>query len=231
MGSIDWNVDENVAVVTWNHGENRFNIPFMTEMLTVLDNIESKTKANALIVTSADPKIWSNGMDTDWLMPAVLNKDPEMETFFTLQDSMMKRMLFYPMITVAALSGHTFASGAIFSCAFDFRFMRSDRGFFCFPEVDIKIPFIPYMTALLKKALPMYLVEEAQLTGKRYTAAELEMRHVIRKACGMDDLMKESLAFARSLNKDRYILGELKKVLYGDIGYLLDHVVRPRLPF
>jgi Delta3-Delta2-enoyl-CoA isomerase len=231
MPSIDWTIDENVAVITMNRGENRFNIQFITEMLTALDDIEQKTQANALVVTSSDAKIWSNGMDLEWLVPAIERKDPEVGRFFDLQDQMMKRVLFFPMITVAALSGHAFASGAIFACCFDFRFMRSDRGFLCFPEVDLNIPFLPYMTALIKKTLPMYYVEEAELTAKRFTAAELEKCHAVRKACTMDELMKEATGYAKGLNKGRGIVLEMKKVLHKDIGYLIDHSeeARPKL--
>jgi enoyl-CoA hydratase/carnithine racemase len=223
MPSIDWTVDENIAVITMNRGENRFNIAFCNEMLAALDAIEKKEEVNALVVTASDAKIWSNGMDLDWLVPAITRKDPDVEKFFPLQDKLMKRMLFYPMITVAAISGHAFASGAIFSCCFDFRFMRSDRGFLCFPEIDLNIPFLPYMTALVKKILPMYLVEEGELTGKRFTAADLEKCHAIRKACTMDDLMKEATGFAKGLKKGRWIVNEMKQVLHKDIGYLMDN--------
>jgi len=223
MLSIDWTVDENIAVITMNRGENRFNLAFCSEMMAALDAIEKKDQVTALVVTASDAKIWSNGMDLDWLVPAIAKKDPDVEKFFTLQDKLMKRMLFYPMITVAAISGHAFASGAIFACCFDFRFMRSDRGFLCFPEIDLNIPFLPYMTALVKKVLPMYLVEEGELTGKRFTAADLEKCHAIRKACTMDDLMKEATGFAKGLNKGRWIVNEMKQVLRKDIGYLMDH--------
>jgi enoyl-CoA hydratase/carnithine racemase len=228
MSSVEWKVDENIAVLTMNRGENRFNIEFIKEMLAALDDIEKKTKVNALVVTASDSKIWSNGMDLDWLVPAIARKDPDCERFFDMQDQMMKRMLFYPMITVAAISGHAFASGAIFSCCFDFRFMRSDRGFLCFPEVDLNIPFLPYMDALIKKLLPMYLVEEAEFTGKRFTAAELEKCHAIRKACTLDELMKEATSFAKNLNKGRWIVAEMKKVMRHDLGILLDNASKNR---
>ena len=223
MSIIEWSVDENIAVLTMNSGENRFNIKFCTEMMAALDAIENTTKANALVVRSSDAKIWSNGMDLDWLVPAVTKKDPEVQVFFKLQDQMMKRMLFYPMVTVAAITGHAFASGAIFACCFDFRYMRSDRGFLCFPEVDLNIPFMPYMTAVIKKCLPMYLVEYGQLTGHRFPATELEACHYIRKACTMDEIMNEATTFAKGLNKGRWIVGEMKKVLHKDIGYLIDN--------
>jgi Delta3-Delta2-enoyl-CoA isomerase len=228
MPSIDWTIDENIAVITMNRGENRFNIAFCSEMMAALDAIEKKEEVNALVVTASDAKIWSNGMDLEWLVPAIARKDPDIDKFFPLQDKLMKRMLFYPMITVAAISGHAFASGAIFSCCFDFRFMRSDRGFLCFPEIDLNIPFLPYMTALIRKILPMYLVEEGELTGKRFTAAELEKCHAIRKACTMDELMKEATGFAKGLKKGRGIVNEMKQVLHKDIGYLMDHAEEHR---
>lgn len=225
MSVVDWTLDENVAVLTMNSGENRFNIRFCSDMLEALDAIEKTTKASALVVRSSHEKIWSNGMDLDWLVPAMTNKDPEMYTFFKLQDALMRRMLFYPLITIAALTGHAFASGAIFSCCFDFRYMRSDRGFVCWPEVDLNIPFMPYMTAVIKKCLPRYYVEYGQLTGHRFTAAELEECHFIRKACTMDEIMKEAVTFAKTLNKSRWTVGEIKKVLHEDIAYMFDHPI------
>ena len=73
------------------------------------------------------------------------------------------------------------------------------------------------------------MVTEAQFLGKRFTAVELEKYHVIRKACTMDEIMKEATAFAKSLNKGRWIIGEMKKVTFKDIGYLMDHVERQNL--
>ena len=230
MPLVEWTLDDNVAVLTMNNGENRINLTFLNELLKALDDIENKTAANALVVKAADPKIWCNGMDLDWLVPAIARKDPDIEKFFDTQDKMYRRVTFYPMITVAALTGHAFAGGAILACSFDFMFMRADRGFLCFPEVDLNIPFLPYMDALIKRAMPMHKAMEAELTGKRFTAAELEKFNIIRKACpSAEETVKEAIAFAKSLNKGRVIVGEMKKVMNAHIGHFLDHIVRPDL--
>jgi len=230
MSLVEWSVDENIALLTMKNGENRFNMGFCNELLAALDDIEKKTAVTALVVKSADEKIWCNGMDLDWLVPAIGRKDPDVEKFFETQDRVYRRFTFYPMNTVAALTGHAFAGGAILACSFDFLYMRADRGFLCFPEVDLNIPFLPYMDALIKRTLPSTKVREAQLTGKRYTAAELEKLNVVRKACSSaDETVKEAVAFAKSLNKGRGIVGEMKKVMNARIGNLMDNVVRPKL--
>ena len=48
------------------------------------------------------------------------------------------------------LSGHVYAGGAMMAMAHDFRIMRSDRGWFCLPEVKLGMPFSLGMMALLK---------------------------------------------------------------------------------
>jgi enoyl-CoA hydratase/carnithine racemase len=126
------------------------------------------------------------------------------------------------MITVAAINGHAFAGGAILCCAFDFRFMRSDRGFFCLPEVDLGIPFLPGMNAILKKAIPIYKLEEMEYTGSRLTAYECQEHHIVLKTSHLNTLMNEVLEFAKNLNKDRSIVKELKGRLNKGIIHIMD---------
>ena len=143
MTLMDYKTDAHVATLTLNDGENRFNPDFCNAFLNILDEIEQQTEATTLLVTSSDEKIFSNGIDLNWLAPILAKNDLAVaKDFFYLLNKVFRRLVTYPMITVAAISGHAFAGGAILCCAFDFRLMRSDRGFFCFPEVDLGIPFL-----------------------------------------------------------------------------------------
>ncbi len=223
MAKVTYELDEATAIVTLNDGENRFNPGFIHSFLEILDELEQATDARTLVVRSAHEKIFSNGIDLDWLTPVIQKGDiPAAKDFFFLMNRLFKRTLTYPLITVAAITGHAFAGGAIWSCAFDFRFMRSDRGYFCFPEVDLGIPFLPGMLALLEKAIPMYKLEEMHHTGVRLTAADCEKHHIITRACHLDQLMEETLAFAGGLKKKRAVLGEMKARLYKQIIHALD---------
>ncbi len=223
MSAVEYELDEKVAVVTMNEGENKFNPSFLSSFMETLDDIEKETDANALVVTSSHEKIFCNGIDLDWLLPFIQKGDRDTAvSFFYTMNRLFKRILLYPMPAIAAISGHAFAGGAIMSCAFDFRFMRSDRGFFCFPEVDLGIPFLPSMLALITKAIPQYKVEELHYTGKRATAEECEAHHIITKACHIDDLMEEAVSFAKGLNKRREIITEMKKRMYKNIVHAFD---------
>ena len=223
MALVEYALDENVAIMTLNNGENRFNPDFIRAYIDVMDKIENETQALTLVVRSSHDKIFTNGLDLDWLLPVIQKKDVKTaKEFFYFLNALFKRTLMSPMLTVAAINGHAFAGGAIYSCAFDFRFMRSDRGFFCVPEVDLGIPFLPGMLALLNRAIPRQKFEELQFTGKRLTAAECAENSIVTKACHINDLMNETLAFAKSLNKRRAVILEMKKRMHGDILRALD---------
>lgn len=211
MALIEYTQDESVAVVALNSGENRFHPEFINTFLQILDDIEHHTDARTLVVHGTHEKIFSNGIDLEWLVPVIQKGDiPAAKDFFFLLNKLLQRLVTYPAITVAAITGHAFAGGAILACTFDFRLMRSDRGFFCLPEVDLGIPFLPGMNAILAKAIPHALLEEMQYTGCRLTAQECEKHRIVRKACHIDTLLQETLTFARSLNKKRAIVHEMK---------------------
>lgn len=65
-------------------------------------------------------------------------------------------------------------------------------------------------------------MEDIVYTGNRLTADECEKYHIITKACHLDDLMNETLEFAKGLNKERGMVHEMKLRYYKDIVHALD---------
>lgn len=224
MPIVLWEKKDTVAVLTMNNRENRMNLDFANAMIKALDEILDDKSNFAVVIASSDEKNWSQGIDLQWLMERRAADDLHaIRAFLYRMNDVFKKLLLYPMPVIAAINGHAFGNGALLSCTCDFRFMRSDKGFFCFPEVDVSIPFLPGMIAFARKAIPEYKYQEMVCTGRRLTALELETHHVIRKACrDQEELMKESIDFARSFVKKRGIFGELKKRMYKSVIRVLD---------
>ena len=224
MSILEWKKDGIVAVLTMTNGENRHNPTFTDSILNAFDEIEKDENISSVVIASNDPKNWSQGIDLPWLTSVFNNKDYQaIKDFMYGLNKIFKRILLYPMPVIAAINGHAFGDGAIMACACDFRFMKSSKGFFCFPEIDISIPFLPGMICLVKKAFPYYKVEEAVYAGKRFGAKELEEHHVIMKACEDDEmLMREAIAFAKTFTKKRPIFGEMKRRYHKQIIEVMD---------
>ncbi len=224
MPILEWRKEGTVAVITMTNGENRHNPAFTEAILKALDEIERDESLSSVVIASSDAKNWSQGIDVQWLMGAFNSKDfPAIKDFMYGLNRIFKRILLYPMPVIASINGHAFGDGSIMACACDFRFMKSSKGFFCFPEIDISIPFLPGMICLVKKAFPYYKLEEAVYSGRRYGARELEEHHVIVKSCEDDEtLLREAIAFAGSFTKKRSIFGEMKRRYHKQILEVMD---------
>lgn len=224
MPTVEWEKRDTVGIICMNGGENRQNPGYIREMLAAFDGIEKDGEISAVVITSSDRKNWSLGIDVQWMAQAMADQDlPAIREFMYGMNSVYRRILLYPVPVIAAINGHAFGGGTILACACDFRFMKSDRGFFCFPEVDISIPFLPGMLAIVRKAIPYQKLEELILTGKRAVAAELEAHHVIVKTCENEEsLLRETMTFAKSFNKKRAIFAELKKRLHAGVIEIME---------
>lgn len=226
---MNWVKDETVAILTLTNGENRQNLVFSKTLNTMLDEIIADKTVTALIITSNDAKNFSQGIDVEWIMGQMQkNEHQPVVDFINEMDVVFKKLLLYPVPVIAAINGHAYGNGSILSCACDFRFMRSDKGFFCFPEVNIGIPFRWGMNAFVKKAIPLHILSQMQFTGNRFAAPELEKYNIIVKACAnQEELMASTIAFAKTFQKKRGIFGEMKKRLYVDIIKVLDSDFMP----
>ncbi len=216
-------LDGTVAVVSLNSDDNKLKPVFVKSFLKTLDDIEHTTDAKALVVTSSHDRIFSNGLDLDWVVPTINSgKLAEFTEFIIDLMKLYRRILMFPMPTVAAINGHAFAGGAILACYFDYRFMRSDRGFMCFPEVDLGIPFLPGMMAAMRHVIPVDTLTGMALEGRRLTGSECAERNIAVRALPNETLLNEALAFAKTISKRREIIFEIKKELYKDILHAMD---------
>jgi enoyl-CoA hydratase/carnithine racemase len=214
MARIKLKLEDRVALLIMNEGDNKLNLQLCDDILAVIARVETETDALALVIKSGHSHIWSNGFDIDWVKARQEGGDSEAVARFLSRDLELRmRLLTCPLITIALLNGHVFGGAAVLSCCFDFRFMRSDRGFFCIPAVDRGFPILPGTGALLGSVLPSYMVRELILTGRRFTGAECVAHNVVTAAYPNEELTEKVVKFAAGLNKGRQIVGSMKGVL------------------
>jgi enoyl-CoA hydratase/carnithine racemase len=215
---IDLEKQGSVYVLVMREGENRLNREWLDGMQAALDAVEADAGAGAL-VTAGEGKFYSNGLDLDWLLG---DEGEPMAPFVAEVERLLARLLAFPMVTVAACNGHTFAAGAMLALAHDFRVMRADRGFFCLPEVDIKIPFTAGMNALIMTRLPLPTAHEVMITGKRYGGEAAAARSIVDRAVAEDEVLATAVEMAaESGGKDRLVLRMIKERMYGGVIELL----------
>ena len=229
MAIIDYELRGKIAVVTLNNGENKQNLDFAQAMLAVLDQAEADKTVKAMVITSSDEKNWSQSVDLGFLNMALKEqRHADIQAFMYEMNKVFSRLLLAPFPVIAAITGHAFGNGAMLACTCDFRFMRSDRGYFCFPEVDISIPFLPSMIAYVQTAVPYYRFNEMKLTGRRVGAEELQADHVIEKACpDAQSTFDAAMEFAATFNKSRGIFGEHKRRLHKHIIQIMESEDKP----
>src|SRR4051794_9223666 len=153
--------EDETFVLDLGDDQNRFNADFFDSLEACLDEVEAA--APCALVTTARGKVFSNGLDLEWMA----TQGEDALTFLARVHELLARVLEIGVPTVAALQGHTYAAGAMLALAHDERVMRADRGYFCLPEVDLGIPFTPGMTELIASRLPVPTAHEVIVLGRR----------------------------------------------------------------
>jgi enoyl-CoA hydratase/carnithine racemase len=200
MGIVDLRREEEVYILNFGRGENRFNRPFVDAVNAALDEVE-RSKGPAALVTTGGGKFYSNGLDLDWMTGDGVS---ELDSFAGEVDRLYVRVLLFPMATAAAINGHAFGAGAMIALAHDYRVMRRDRGYFCFPEIDIRLPFTPIMNAIILSRLHGSQLRDATLTGAHIGGEEAKRLRIVDEAVPEGEVLDRAIALVAPLaEKDR----------------------------
>ncbi len=203
---------DDVFVLTMVAEENRFNPTMLDAFDKALSEVEASEGPAAVVLTGQD-KFFSNGLDLDWMMANAEQGGPALVA--NGLQALYKRLVSFPVATVAAVNGHAFAGGGMLALACDQIVMRTDRGFFCLPEVDINIPFTNGMAQLVQAKLTASAAYEAMLTGRRFSAEDALAAGFVVEAVPEAEVLPAAIARAAALtSKDRNTVATIKHRMY-----------------
>lgn len=220
---IDVTRDGDVFVLRMVAEENRFNPTMLDAFDKALSEVEA-SEGPAAVVLTGEGKFFSNGLDLDWMMANAEEGGPALVA--NGLQALYKRLVTFPLGTVAAVNGHAFAGGGMLALACDQVVMRTDRGFFCLPEADINIPFTNGMAKLVQAKLTPSAAYEAMLTGRRFSAEEALAAGFAAEAVPDEQVLPAAIARAAALtSKDRDTVATIKQRMYPDMVEALGETV------
>lgn len=209
--------DGELFVVDFGDDLNTTDRAWVAGMHQVLDEVEAAEGPKVLITTGSG-KHYSNGLDVEFM---AANPD---ETLAYVQsvERILARLLTFPAPTVAAINGHAFGAGAFAVIAHDHAVMREDRGFVCWPEVHLNMPFSPGLMAMIQGLLSPATARETIVTGRRYAAADAVAAGFVERAVPLDALMTTAADIGLPLAATAEgSIGTIKRHLHRDIDAAL----------
>jgi enoyl-CoA hydratase/carnithine racemase len=210
--AIALNYDGAVAVVTWNDGENRINLDSLDRINEILDELEAIEGPLSLVLTGTG-KFFCNGLDLERFG----SDTNELDATLAELCRMIGRLMVFPAYTVAALNGHTFAGGALISCAFDYRVMRVDRGYWCMNEAEIGMALYDQLWSILSHRLPRATAVDAMLRAHRFNGPEALACGIVESTAGELDVVNRAVEVAMAMaDTDRSILRAHKLLAHSE---------------
>ena len=210
------------AVLDLGADQNRQGVIWLQEVNDLLD--EALASPATSLVTTGTGKFYSNGLDVAEAEGPV-ELDPD---YVRRLQAVYRRVLTLPMPTAAAVNGHAFGGGALLAMAHDYRVMRTERGFFCFPEVNIGIAFTEGMAALVQSKLSAAQARDAMLTGRRFDGDQAAAAGLVDEAVPVDQLVERAVQLASAhVPAHPQTLGAVKEIMYADAASALERGHRP----
>ncbi|KUJ22966.1 putative carnitinyl-CoA dehydratase [Mollisia scopiformis] len=194
--------------------DNRLLTPFCQTLLLALDILEFSHPHGVLITTSGIQKFYSNGLD--------LEHSSSTPRFFPNSlFALFKRLLTYPMPTIALINGHAFAGGFMLSMYHDYRVFNPSRGFLCLNELDLGVPLKPPMSSIFRQKLVPAVYKTMVLEAKRFSAKEALESGIVDVLGGLDETTRFIGERKLSEKAKTGVYGLLKAEMFREtLGYI-----------
>ena len=175
--TIRYEVSDNVAQITLDDGKvNAMALAFFAGLNAALDRAEHERPGALVIAGRAG--VFSAGLDLKVL--PTLAPDALERTMVAFGRTML-RVFTFPIPTVAAVTGHAIAGGAMLAFACDLRFMAEGPFRLQLNEVAIGLALPTWAIVLAQAAVPPRRHTEAILHARAYSPEEALEQHIVHE--------------------------------------------------
>jgi len=141
MNTIQLEQHKHTAILKLSRGvTNAINLELIKELSETLRKIKDDPKIHGLVLTSANDKFFSIGLDIPWLLPL---SQKDFTSFYKAFNRLCVDLFTLPKPTVAAITGHATAGGCILALCCDYRLIAEGRKFMGLNEIKLGVP-VPY---------------------------------------------------------------------------------------
>ncbi|MEW5888087.1 MAG: enoyl-CoA hydratase-related protein [Pseudomonadota bacterium] len=185
---LSYGVADGLVTVTINRPPyNVLDIALMEELNLALDQAAKEQTAKVLMITASGDKVFSAGVD---VMDHTPDKVVQMIEVF---HGILKRLMVFPLPTVAALNGSAMGGGCELAIACDMVVATADAKIGQ-PEIKLGV-FPPIAAILMPKMLPLPKVMELLLGGGLIGAAEAQQLGLINRVFARETFHEDTQTF------------------------------------
>ncbi|PNS20281.1 Enoyl-CoA delta isomerase 1, peroxisomal [Sphaceloma murrayae] len=196
--------------------DNRLKSDFCQALILALDIIEFKYPHGVVITTSGIQKFYSNGLD---LVHANYTPGFFTESLYAL----WRRLLIYPMPTIALINGHAFAGALMLAMHHDYRIMNPHKGYLCLNEVELGVPLRPPMSSIFRQKTTPTTYRTLVLEGRRFKSLDALKDGIVDALGGLDETLKYIDELQLVKKADKGVYGELKREMYRESLHYLEN--------
>ncbi|HVN02983.1 MAG TPA: enoyl-CoA hydratase/isomerase family protein [Bryobacteraceae bacterium] len=197
MEHIQSERDGELLILTMARGKaNALNAALVEELYTAVCAAADDSSVRGLVLASGRPRFFSSGFD----IREVFSYDRDgMGRFFGGFIDLYESLYKFAKPVVAALSGHTFAGGAILAIACDFRIMAEGDFGFALNEINLGLALSPSIRRMLADAIGVARAREVLLFGEPLTPRRALEIGLVRELAPAEQVREKAIACARFL--------------------------------
>ena len=173
--------------------QNSLTLPSMHELASILKEIKEDNSYKGVILTSENPKFFSNGLDAETLINTPEDQLVEAVGGICI---LFGEMLRFDKPMVAEVTGHAMGGGAVMTMACDYKYMLSTGCRISFTEIGFGLPLPGMFVNKIQQSVNPTKVNEICMEAAAYKGPEA-------KEVGMIDEIAATKEELRTLSRKR----------------------------